>query len=168
MLLISTLKPEFYSVTTVLWSTADSSHVTAFRRAVQAWASCSVRTDTVDWISKLYLWIQLSFLRNFPRSDTKTSLPRITRPRITAHCTKRQLFFQWDFHIPFSGMVQQFRRFLSQNANCEYTCLLLFLPLIVARTVMMMIMMMSISIALCSTDSSVQSAEGDYFFRKKN
>ena len=28
---------------------------------------------------------QLSFLRNFPSSDTKTSLPRITRPRITAH-----------------------------------------------------------------------------------
>ena len=65
-------------------------------------------------------------------------------------------------------MVQQFRRFLLQNANCEYTCLLLFLPLIVARTVMMLIMMKSISIALDSTDLNVQSAEEDYFFRKKN
>ena len=50
------LKPEFYWVTTVLWFTADSSHLTASRCAVQAWASCSVRTATVDWILKLYLW----------------------------------------------------------------------------------------------------------------
>ena len=63
-------------------------------------------------------------------------------------------------------MVQQFRRFLSQNVSCEYTCLLLFLPLIVARTVMMLIMMKSISIALDSTDLNVQSAEGDYFFER--
>ena len=51
-----TLKPEFYWVTTVLWFTADSSNVTTSRCAVQAWASCSVRTATVDWIFKLYLW----------------------------------------------------------------------------------------------------------------
>ena len=38
-------------------------------------------------------------------------LPHITRPQIRAHYTKRQLFFQSDFRIPFSSMVQRVRRF---------------------------------------------------------
>ena len=50
------LNSEFYWVTTVLLPTAVSSIVTSSRCAVQAWASYSVRTATVDWIHKLYLW----------------------------------------------------------------------------------------------------------------
>ena len=53
----------------------------------------------------------LSFTRSFSSSDTKTSFPYITRPRIRAHYTKRQLFFRSDFRLLFSSMVQHVRRF---------------------------------------------------------
>ena len=79
------LKPEFYWVTTVLWFTADSSHVTASRCAVQAWASCSVTTATVDWILKLYLWTLIKstivFSTQFPsfiHQDLSSSYHKIT------------------------------------------------------------------------------------------
>ena len=66
-------------------------------------------------------------------------------------------------------MAQHVRRFLSQNANCEcsqlYACRLLFLPLKVAISVMMMVM--SFSLALGSIDLNAQCGEGD-FFQTKN
>ena len=105
------LKPKFCWVTTIVWSTANSSIVTSFRYAVQASASCGVRTATVDWIQSHSSNEQLSFLRNFSSSHTKTSLPHIKRPWIRAPYTKRQLFFQSDFHLLFSSMVQHVRRF---------------------------------------------------------
>ena len=131
------LKPKFCWVTTIVWSTANSSIVTSFRYAVQASASCGVRTATVDWIQSHSSNEQLSFLRNFSSSHTKTSLPHIKRPWIRAPYTKRQLFFQSDFHLVFQQGAAC-SSLLSQNAGCEFslqcTCLL-FLSLTVAITV---------------------------------
>ena len=79
---------------------------------------------------------QLSFLRIFPISDTKTSLPHIARPWIRAHYTKL-LFFQSDFRYLFSCLVQQVRRFCHKTpvVSIAYCILVFFFPLRVAITV---------------------------------
>ena len=125
------LKPEFYWVTIVLWSAAGNAVVIPSR--------CAVHVPLIGLInftcehSSIPQW---SFVRNFPSSGTKTSLPQITRLRIRAHYTKRQLFSQLDFHLLFSSMVQHVRRFFHKSpvVSIAYR-VLLFLLLRVAITV---------------------------------
>ena len=77
-----------------------------FRRELKA---------TVDWICKLYLWTLIKstivLSTQFPYfRHQDLFLPHITRPQIRAHYTKRQLFFQPDFRLLFSILVQRVRR----------------------------------------------------------
>ena len=119
------LKFEFYWEAAVLWSTADSSDVTA-RCAVQAWANCSI----------------LVHLKSHHPVNTWSSAPQISflctplvfsfRPENLSssyHRTKNKSMyviqngkFPVRFPPPVSNMVTtgQYSLFLSQNTFCEY------------------------------------------------